>query len=73
MSAPDEPGSTDRGLGPFLAFGLVAGAAAIGAIWEEAYYAGNSALDPGVLGTLTGIVIAVLAFFAWGLRASPNE
>lgn len=59
--------------GPFLAFGIAALLAAVAAIYEMAYYAGNSALSPGVLGTTLGIVIAVIAFFVWGALAPPNE
>lgn len=59
--------------GPFLVFGLAALLAAVAAIYEMAYYAGNSALSPGVLGTTLGIVVAVIAFFVWGALAPPNE
>jgi hypothetical protein len=65
---PDRPG-----IGPFVAFGLVAAAAAIGAVWEMSYYAGNAALSAGDLGTTLGIVAALVAFFVWGVRAPPNE
>ncbi len=61
------------GVGPFAVFGLVAIAAAVGAVWEMSYYAGNSALAPGTLATTVGIVIALVAFFAWGMRAPRNE
>jgi hypothetical protein len=68
------PEFRDRpGVGPFLAFGLVAGAAAVGAVWEMSYYAGNSALSAGDLGTTLGIVAALAAFFVWGSRAPSNE
>ncbi len=67
------PASTSRGLSPFTAFGLVAIAAAVGAVYEMSYYAGDSALSPGTLGTTVGIVIALVGFFVWGLRAPPNE
>jgi hypothetical protein len=65
---PERPG-----IGPFLGFGLVAAAAAIGAVWEMSYYAGNSALSAGDLGTTLGIVAALVAFFVWGARAPRNE
>jgi hypothetical protein len=70
-----EDPSTSGGsaIGPFAAFGIVAAVAAIGAVWEMSYYAGNSALSPAALGTTVGIVIALIAFFAWGVRADPNE
>lgn len=61
------------GIGPFLAFGLVAAAAAVGAVWEMSYYAGNSALSAGDLSTTIGIVAALVAFFVWGARAPKNE
>ena len=69
--APAEPVASS--VSPFLAFGLVAAAAAIGAVWEMSYYAGTPALSPAALGTTVGIVLALLAFFAWGSRAPPNE
>jgi hypothetical protein len=62
-----------RGVTPFVGFGLVAAAAAIGAIWEMSYYAGNSALSAGDLSTTLGIVAALVAFFVWGARAPRNE
>jgi hypothetical protein len=71
--APTPSARGDRGVRPFTIFGLAAALAAIGAVWEMAYYAGNSALSPGVLGTVVGIVLALVAFFVWGLRAEPNE
>ncbi len=67
------PPPAARGLTPFVAFGLVAIAAAVGAVYEMSYYAGNSALSPGTLGTTVGIVLALGGFFVWGLRAPPNE
>jgi hypothetical protein len=73
MSAPEPTARGSRGLSPFLAFGLVAIAAAVGAVWELAYYAGSSVLSPGTLGTTIGIVLALGAFFVWGSRAPPNE
>lgn len=78
MSATETEGANPvggeaRGFTPFAAFGLVAIAAAVGAVWEMSYYAGNSALSEGTLGTTVGIVIALVAFFVWGSRAPPNE
>jgi hypothetical protein len=70
---PSSPASRPGGIGPFAAFGLVAGAAAVGAIWEMSYYAGTPALSPGALGTTIGIVIALVAFFVWGMRAPAND
>jgi hypothetical protein len=68
------PTFPDRaGIGPFLAFGLVAAAAAVGAVWEMSYYTGNSALSAGDLSTTLGIVAALVAFFVWGARAPKNE
>jgi hypothetical protein len=73
MNAPEPTARAPQGFTPFLAFGLVAIAAAVGAVWEMAYYAGSSVLSPGTLGTTIGIVVALGAFFAWGSRAPPNE
>ncbi|HTW76329.1 MAG TPA: hypothetical protein VMG14_00990 [Thermoplasmata archaeon] len=58
---------------PFLVFGVAAMLAAVGALIELVYYSGNSALSPGTLGTTIGLVIAVVAFFAWGILAPANE
>ena len=69
----NSPPPREGGIWPFAAFGIAAGAAAIGAVWEMSYYAGNSALSPGDLGTTLGIVAAVVAFFVWGSRAPRNE
>jgi hypothetical protein len=66
----------NRGRGvvtPFLIFGLVALAAAGGALYEMSYYAGQSALSGQALGTTAGIVIALIVFFVLGLRAPNNE
>jgi hypothetical protein len=68
-----ESAPTAKGLDPFAAFGLAAAVAAIGAVWEMSYFAGNSALSAGDLGTTLGIVVALVAFFVWGSRAPPNE
>lgn len=73
MTNEPPPTGSGGGIGPFAAFGLVAIAAAVGAVWEMSYYAGNSALAPGTLATTVGIVIALIAFFVWGLRGPRNE
>jgi hypothetical protein len=62
-----------RGVSPFVVFGLVAAAAAIGAVFELSYYSYTPALAPGAMGTTIGIVLALIAFFALGLRAPKNE
>jgi hypothetical protein len=59
--------------GPFLAFGLVAGIAIFGAVWEMSYYALNPVLSGASLGTTLGIVSAAAVFFAVALWAPPNE
>jgi hypothetical protein len=71
--ASSPPSASPRALGPFVVFGVAALIAAIAAVVELSYYAGNSALAPSALGTTLGIVIAVGAFFVWGLRAPPND
>ncbi|MGA8303498.1 MAG: hypothetical protein WA691_02045 [Thermoplasmata archaeon] len=68
-----ESAPTTKGIGPFAAFGVAAAVAAVGAVWEMSYFAGNSALSAGDLGTTLGIVAALVAFFVWGSRAPPNE
>lgn len=61
------------GRGPFLAFGLVALVAAVGAIYEISYWIGVSAFTGPLLGTTVGIGVALVAFFVWGLLAPANE
>ncbi|MFZ0890874.1 MAG: hypothetical protein WB778_05175 [Thermoplasmata archaeon] len=74
MSDPTAAGGLRRGFfTPFVVFGLIALAAAGGALYEMSYYAGQSALSGQALGTTIGIVIALAAFFALGLRAPSNE
>ncbi len=74
MTEPGAPSARSRGRGgPFLVFGVAALLAAIAAAFELSYYAGNAALSPSILGTFVGILVAVAAFFVWGLRAPPNE
>jgi len=68
-TAPTPP----RRIGPFAAFALVAGAAAIGALYEISYWVGVSAFTPDTLGTTLGIGGALIAFFAFGLTAPANE
>jgi hypothetical protein len=57
----------------FAVFGMVAVVAAAGALFEMAYYSTTPALGEATLGTLIGIIGALIAFFVWGLRAPPNE
>lgn len=57
----------------FAVFGLVAIVAALGALFEMAYYSTNPALGPATLGTFIGICGALVGFFVWGLTAPPNE
>jgi hypothetical protein len=73
MTDPEVTVDRPRGVSPFLAFGLVAAAAASGAVFELSYYSYTPALAPGALGTTVGIVLALIAFFALGLRAPKNE
>ena len=73
MTEPPEGRTTSTGPTPFVVFGLAAALAAVGAVYEMSYYAGNAALSPGALGTTIGIVIALVAFFALGIRAPANE
>jgi ABC-type cobalamin transport system permease subunit len=74
VTAAEVPPSRTGGRpSPFAIFGLAAALAAVGAVWEMSYFAGNSALSPGTLGTTIGIVIALVAFFVLGMRAAPNE
>jgi hypothetical protein len=74
MTDPAASGDRRRGaVTPFIVFGLVALAAAGGALYEISYYAGQSALSGQALGTTAGIVIALVAFFALGFRAPSNE
>ncbi len=56
-------------VGPFVAFAVVGALAAIGAVFEISYWIGVSAFS----GVAVGIVLALIAFFTWGLLAPPNE
>lgn len=58
---------------PFAIFGYVMSAASVWAVFEMSYYAGVSALGAETLGTISGIVIAVIAFLVIGIQGPPNE
>ncbi len=73
MTEAPPPAPRRRTIGPFLAFGLVAMAAAIGALYEISYWVGVSAFTSDTIGTTLGIVAALVAFFAWGLYAPAND
>ncbi len=79
MTAPTEEPASAAGpregasVAPFTAFGLVLLAAGSGALWEMAYYDGLPALFQAAIGTTLGIVVALTAFFALGLKGPPNE
>lgn len=73
MTGPLNPEPVRRGVGPFPIFGLVAVAAAVGAVLEISYWVGIPAFSSAIVGTTVGIVAALVAFFAWGLRAPPND
>jgi hypothetical protein len=60
-------------LSAFLVFGVVAVVAAAGALFELFYYTTTPALGQATLGTLVGIIGALIGFFVWGLTAPPNE
>ncbi len=77
-AATEEPASAagprqGASVAPFTAFGLVLLAAGSGALWEMAYYDGLPALFQAAIGTTLGIVVALTAFFALGLKGPPNE
>ena len=57
----------------FSVFGLVAVLAAAGALFEMSYYSTSPALGSATLGTVLGIIGALIGFFLWGLSAPPNE
>ena len=58
---------------PFAVFGYALLVACSFALYEMAYYAGEPALASATIGTVGGIVVAVIAFFVIGLSAPPNE
>ncbi len=60
-------------VGPFAIFGYVMIVASIWAVFEMSYYAGVSALGAETLGTIAGVVIAVIAFLVIGIEGPPNE
>ncbi|HTW56101.1 MAG TPA: hypothetical protein VMG36_06665 [Thermoplasmata archaeon] len=71
----DDPAPVARPgrVGPFVVFGAVAVAAGAGAVFEISYWVGVSAFSSGVIGTAAGIVMALVAFFAWGLSGPAND
>jgi hypothetical protein len=71
MTPPNPPRRAEPT--PFAVFGAVAIVAAAGALAEMLYYSTTPALSAGTLGTLVGIVGALIAFFALGLRGPSNE
>lgn len=73
MTDPAPSPEAAASVGPFLAFGLVAAVAAGGAVWEMSYYAGSSAFSSAALGTTVGIILALVAFFAYGSHGPANE
>jgi hypothetical protein len=58
---------------PFAIFGYALLVACSFALYEMAYYAGEPALASATIGTVGGIVVAVIAFFVIGLTGPPNE
>jgi hypothetical protein len=73
MSGASRSSSAGGRFGPFTVFGAVAALAGLGAIFELSYWVGTSALSGGVIFTTLGIAAALVAFFAWGWRAPPND
>jgi hypothetical protein len=73
MSGSPAPPQRVRGPTAFVVFGVVAVIAAVGALLEMAYYTATPALGEATLGTMIGIVGALIGFFVWGLLAPPNE
>jgi hypothetical protein len=58
---------------PFAIFGYVMIVASVWAVFEMAYYAGVSALGAETLGTISGVIIAVIAFLVIGIEGPANE
>jgi hypothetical protein len=75
MEAPNGAPESGRSwaVSPFVAFGIVAAIAILGAVWEISYYAASPALSGASLGTTLGIVAAAAVFFVVALFAPPNE
>lgn len=71
MSPPSEAPAVR--FSAFSVFGFVAVLAAVGALFEMSYYSTSPALGPATLGTVLGIIGALIGFFLWGLSAPPNE
>lgn len=70
--APPEP-SGSVWASPFAIFGYAMAVASAYAVFDMSYYAGVPALSSATLGTISGVVVAVIAFLVIGVRAPPNE
>lgn len=74
MSATEDlPATGSAWTSPFAVFAYVMILASGWAVFEMAYYAGVSALAAETVGTITGSVIAIIAFLVIGMASPPNE
>ena len=62
-----------RWTSPFAIFGYVMIVASVWAVFEMSYYAGVGALGAETLGTIGGVVAAIIAFLVIGTQGPPNE
>lgn len=72
VEAPPPP-SGSVWASPFAIFGYAMIVASAYAVFEMSYYAGVPALSGATLGTVAGVVIAIIAFLVLGVRAPEND
>jgi hypothetical protein len=74
MNDGEEAGPAESaGTSPFAIFGFAMIAASAVAMAEILYYSTTPALSAASLGTTLGIVLAVIAFVAFGLWGPSND
>lgn len=76
MNGTEGPPVTSEGrrwASPFAIFGYVMILASAYAVFEMSYYAGASALGAETLGTILGVLVAIVAFLVIGISAPVNE
>jgi hypothetical protein len=72
VSAAGEEASAE-GTGPFVWFGVSGALGAAFALFMGLEYVNTPTFDAAALPTILGVVLALIAFFAIGRSAPPNE